>query len=119
MYKSNKQYPDAIENLRLAVKGGKNKDSVDVQGMLLDYGRVAEYYYTYGLVLARQGQCGEAIQISNALSQGVPNDETAVYNAQEMINICQGLSGTPSPGETPLITETTPAETTPTPSNGQ
>jgi len=104
MYYRNRAYPEAVTNLRMAVRGGKSEDGEAVEGLPLDYGRIAEYYYTYGLALARTGQCGEALQISQVLSQGVPQDETATYNAQEMINICQQqVSGaaTPAGAETP------------------
>ena len=61
-------------------------------GLPLDYERIGEFYYTYGLVLAKLGQCGEALQIAQAVSTGLRNDEVAVYNAQEVINICERLA---------------------------
>jgi tetratricopeptide (TPR) repeat protein len=95
----NRQYSDAVEHLGLATRGGFDEEGIEVEGMPLDYGRIAEYYYTYGLALARLGECGEALQIAQTLQQGVANDEIAVYNAQEMINICQQMLeyGTPTP----------------------
>jgi hypothetical protein len=57
-----------------------------------------EFYYTYGLALARLNQCGEAVQIAQTILQTVMDDETSVYNAHEMINICQtNLGVTPTP----------------------
>lgn len=98
MYYRNKQYKEAISSLQLAVRGGNTAEGLAVKGLPLDYGRVAEYYYIYGLATARQNQCGEALQISQLLQQGVPNDETAVYNAKEIIKICQQwVEGTPTP----------------------
>jgi tetratricopeptide (TPR) repeat protein len=99
MYYRNRQYTDAVVPLKLAVRGGNVPDSGEVvEGLPLDYGRIAEYYYLYGLNLARLNDCNEAIQISQMLIQGVSNDETAVYNANEMINICQAnLIGTATP----------------------
>lgn len=94
MYYRNKQYQDALVPLRLAVRGGTLDDGQEVKGLPLDYGRVAEYYYTYGLDLAHTGNCGEALQISQLVQQGVPNDDVAVYNAQEMINLCQQVANT-------------------------
>jgi tetratricopeptide (TPR) repeat protein len=98
MFYRNRQYQDAIASLRLSVAGGTTDEGVVVEALPLDYGRVAEYYFTYGLTLARLGECGEALQISQALVQGVPNDETSIYNAQEMVAICQEylVSGTPT-----------------------
>lgn len=103
MYYKNVQYRDAIIPLRLAVRGGTNPDGIDIEGLPLDYGRVAEYYYTYGLAMAQLGECGEALQLSQLLQQGVPNDEYAMYNAQEIINICSQVAENP-----PSQTLTTP-----------
>lgn len=99
----NREYPGAVSALRLAVRGGTTEDGVLVKGLPLDYGRVAEYYYTYGLALARRGECGEALEISRTIAEGVPNDETAIYNAQEIVNICKEIAQTPvsPPVETP------------------
>ena len=91
-------YPQAIDTLRLAVRGGKASDGSDVKGLPLAPGRVTEYYYTFGLALARQGDCGEALQISQILQQGATTDDVATYNAQEMVNICTQISeGTVTP----------------------
>jgi tetratricopeptide (TPR) repeat protein len=111
MYYRNRDYPNAIDNLRLAVQGGKAEEGQVVEGIPLDYDRIAEYYYIYGLALARQGECGEALQISQLVINGIPNDEIAVYNAQEMVNICQEAMDSPAPTATPE--EDTPEEATP------
>jgi hypothetical protein len=48
--------------------------------------------------LARLNECNEAVSISQILLQVVKDDEIAVYNANEMINICQtNLKGTATP----------------------
>jgi tetratricopeptide (TPR) repeat protein len=102
-YRSRTSPSDTIKYLGLAVQGGVGEDNAQVEGLPLNYGRIAEYYYMYGLTLARQGQCGEALKISQLMADGVPNDETAVYNAQEMVNICQEImdAGGVLPTETP------------------
>jgi tetratricopeptide (TPR) repeat protein len=100
MYYHNLQYSDAIDALRLAVRGGINAGGNAVAGLPLDYGgHIAEYYFTYGLALARTGECGEALQISQMLLQGVPNDDISTYNANEMVNICEDIAAgvTPTP----------------------
>lgn len=118
MYYRNLQYSDAVSALKLAVRGGTTPDgNVVVKGLPLDYGRIAEYYYLYGLALARLNNCNEAIQISQALIQGVNQDETAVYNANEMIKICQANligTSTPGPNDNSDTVSETPTET-PTP----
>ena len=112
LYK-NIEYKDARDALKLAVRGGNTPDNVEVEGLPLDYGRIAEYYYTYGLDLAKLGECGEALQIAQLVQEGVPRDETAVYNAQEMINICAEFANTP-PTATPMAEDDVQLEGTPT-----
>ncbi len=90
MYYKNLQYEEAIEALRVAVSGGIAENGEEVEGLPLDYGRVAEYYYTFGLALANMGQCGEALPISQTILAGVKTDEVSVFNAQEIVNICSG-----------------------------
>lgn len=97
----NQHHADALPVLRLAVRGGKSEEGVDVAGLPLNYGRVAEYYFTYALALARAAECGEALQISQALSRGVPNDEIAIYNANQVVEICSEFAGSPLPTFTP------------------
>ena len=71
MYYRNLQYSDAVPALKLAVRGGNTPEgNVAVEGLPLDYGRIAEYYYLYGLALARLNDCNEAIQISQAIAAG-------------------------------------------------
>jgi tetratricopeptide (TPR) repeat protein len=110
IYWRNKQYLDAVDALRLAIVGGTAKGGETVEGLPLDYGRIGEFYYTYGLALAKTAQCGEGLQIAQAVAVGLRNDEIAVYNAQETINICEQLAktgnanlptATPTPVPTP------------------
>ena len=102
----NFQYSDAILNLQLAIQGGANIDGITVEGLPLDYGRIAEYYYTYGLALAKLGYCNEALPIAQALLNGVRDDEIAVFNAQEIINVCQVFADSGEPTPLPLTTPT-------------
>lgn len=116
MYYSNKQYADAISPLRLAVRGGTNSDGQTIKGLPLEGGRVTEYYYRYGLAQAKIGECNEAIQISQIIIQGVPTDETAVFNAREIENICQSyVKGTPMPTRAPTAGAATPGTPSATP----
>lgn len=105
MHYYNEQYAQAIDYLRLAIRGGKDESGNVIEGLPLDYGRVASFYYVYGLALAKNSSCGEALQIAQALIQGVPDDEVSADNAQTMIEICQGIAdngtATPSPEPTP------------------
>ena len=111
----NKQYLDAVDQLRLAVRGGTTEDGVAVTGLELDYNRIGEYYYTYGLALAKTNQCGEALQIAQAVATGLRNDDIAQYNAQEVIIMCEALAkeggadqttATPTEAQQPSLTVT-------------
>lgn len=120
-------YQQALEQLSLAVKGGKAEDGLPILGLpLTNGGRVVEYYYTYGLALARTYQCGEALKIAQLLQTTVPEDENATFAASETIRICQeNLENPPvetlteaDAGETvtpEAETETPPQAMTPTP----
>lgn len=88
MYYKNGEYSKAIDVLRLAVQGGTSSEGQVIAGLPLDYGFVAQYYYTYGLALARQNQCGEAVPLFQALLTVTPDDEFAVFNANEGLSIC-------------------------------
>jgi tetratricopeptide (TPR) repeat protein len=118
MYYKNRQYEDAVKPLKIAVAGGIADSGEEVKGLPLDYGRIAEFYFTYGLTLAKITKCGDALPISQTLMQGVKNDEVSVFNAQEIINICSGNPTTlEAPTEESLL-ETTPSgnvESTPSP----
>ena len=91
LYKSG-EYPGAIENLAIAVHGGTTADGYVVEGLPLDYGYPAQYYYTYGLALARSNRCEEAVPIFQALLTVVSADETAVYNANEGLALCKAAA---------------------------
>jgi len=118
MYYRNFQWPDAVEQLKIVVAGGATEDNQPIEPIpLANDARIAEYYFTYGLVLARLNRCGEALQIAQQIQTRVPTDEIAVANAQEMVNICeQNLATTPTPQLLPLSTATSvPEEITVTP----
>jgi tetratricopeptide (TPR) repeat protein len=118
MYYRDLRYNQAIEQLELAVRGGTTGDGTVVEGIPLDYAMtVIEIYSRYGLSLARVNRCSEAVQVATAMLQTVPDDETAVYNAEEMIRICQDFQDNP-PTPTPTLEgdgEDTGVDLTPTP----
>lgn len=92
LYYRNYEYPNAIEMLRLVIRGGTSESGVTVEPLPLDYGTISQYYQIYGLSLARVDECTEALQISEALLKNVGGDEITVYNAGEIVNICAGIS---------------------------
>jgi tetratricopeptide (TPR) repeat protein len=101
LYRS-QDYENSVQPLRLATRGGAAENGsqlVQVQGLPLD-ADTAAMYARYGLALAHTGNCGEALQISQTILQAFPNDETNTYNANEMVNICEGVSGTATPAVT-------------------
>ena len=83
-------YQPALEQLRLAVKGGTAEAGLPIIGLSLTNNlRVIEYYTVYGLTLAHTNECGEALQIAQQLQTAVPTDENATAAAEEIIRICQ------------------------------
>jgi len=101
MYYRDLQFNRAIDSLELAVRGGETEDGTVVEGIPLDYSMtIMEYFSRYGLALARVNRCGEAVQVAQAMLQTVPDDETAAYNAEEIIRICQEFQENP-PTSTP------------------
>jgi hypothetical protein len=77
--------------------------------------RIVEYYYTYGLALARLGRCGDGLKTAQLVLDRAPADEIAVANSNEIINICrQNLNATSTPVPEDGQGESVPTET-PTP----
>ena len=111
-------YQPALEQLSLAVKGGTTEQGLPIAGLsLADGGRAVEYYYTYGLALARTNQCGEALKVSQQIQSAVPTDENAVFAAEEMVRICQeNLDNPPADTDVPTEEEATAEPATETPS---
>lgn len=111
MYYRNQELDKAIPELTLAIRGGTTVEGVTVEGLPLNYGTVAQFYWFYGFALAKSSRCGEAIPIFQALLAGVPDDDLAVENAKAGLEICQASLTTPS-----AEVESTPeSEITPTP----
>jgi tetratricopeptide (TPR) repeat protein len=104
-------YEQALEQLERAVKGGKTEEGLPILGLSLAAGgRVVEYYYTYGLALARTNQCGEALKISQQIKTAVPTDENATFAADEIVRICEENLANP-PEDTPAAIEPETEET--------
>ncbi|MGD0173114.1 MAG: tetratricopeptide repeat protein [Anaerolineales bacterium] len=95
MYYFNSQYDKAVNELTLTVSGGR-VDSGPIQGLPLQAGRVAEYYYVYGLALAKVGRCSDAVPIFRLLQQQVPDDATVMANVTDGLILCKEI--TPTPG---------------------
>ncbi len=108
IYYKMEDYPIAIPELALAVRGGTTNDNFDVEGLPLEYGRVEEYYWYLGFALARSNRCAEAVPVFQKLLTDVPNDEIAVYNANQGLEICKASINQPPATAT---IETTPSPT--------
>lgn len=108
MYYHNFQWPEAAQELGLAVFGGSLGEGQNIEALILDNStRTAEYYFTYAIVLSRLNRCGEALQIAQQIIGTIPSNELAVYNANEAIRLCQeNLDNPPTPTE-----ESTPEPT--------
>jgi len=99
MYYKNNQLNEATTQLALAIHGGTIEDGTIIEGLPLDYGRVAEFYAIYGLALAKANRCSEAVPIFQAILSGIPDDEINVYNAEQGLIVCQENINTPPPEE--------------------
>jgi len=99
MYYRNSYWPEAVEQFKYVVNGGFTEEGVQLDAIALTPStRIAEYYFTYGLALARLNQCGEALQIAQMIISRVPSDELAVENAGAINSRCQqNLVQTPIP----------------------
>ncbi len=95
MYYFNSQYDKAVTELTLAIAGGR-VDQGSIQGLPLQAGRVAEYYYVYGLALAKVGRCTDAVPVFRLLQQQVPDDATVMENVTDGLILCKEI--TPTPG---------------------
>ncbi len=114
MYYRNQEFGKAIPELELAVRGGVTSDGTAVEGIPLDYGSSATYYWFYGFALAKNNRCGDAIPVFQALLSGVPDYQLAVDNANAGLDLCMESLSTPvveETTETPEVTE----EVTPEP----
>lgn len=109
MYYKNNEMDKAIQELGLAVRGGTSVEGTPVEGLPLDYGKVAEYYWFYGFALAKRNRCAEAVPVFQALASGVPDYDLAVENAIAGMDLCKATLGTPeveSGESTPEVTAT-------------
>jgi tetratricopeptide (TPR) repeat protein len=95
MYYRNQELAKAVNELALAVHGGTTSDGVVVEGLPLDYGTVAQYYWFYGFGLAKLQRCSEAIPVFQALLSGVPDYQLAVDNANAGLDLCRQALNTP------------------------
>ncbi|MBV6395897.1 MAG: hypothetical protein HFACDABA_01484 [Anaerolineales bacterium] len=113
----NVDWVEAVGQLGLAINGGKTEDGKPIEKIPLSTEvRVVEYYFTYGIALARLNRCGEALQVAQQILGRVPADEIAVANANETIRICEkNLSASPTPAAATPSPTNTPALETPTP----
>jgi tetratricopeptide (TPR) repeat protein len=105
MYYKNNDLDQAVIELELAVRGGTTEQGIVVQAVPWDAARssTVEFYWTYGLALAKTGQCGQAVEIFQALLAEVRDDTVAVENVTQGMVLCGVLqpTATPRSGETP------------------
>jgi len=113
----NLRWPEAIDQFRLAINGGKTEDDQQIVGIPLDINDrfSIEYHYIYGLALAYENQCGEALQLVQALQSKVRSNEDAMAAADKTIEICQeNLDNPVSATSTPEVEATSTPEGTET-----
>ncbi len=118
MFYHNFLYTDAVKQLSLTVDGGQTEDGFPIKGLPLSNDlRVTEYYYTYGLGLARTNQCGKALQIAQDIQANVHMDETSMEtingSVSRIIEICQENLDNPAATFTPAAADATSVESSP------
>jgi tetratricopeptide (TPR) repeat protein len=116
MHYRNFDYEKAVQELGLAIYGGTTSEGVEVKPTpLTNSPRISEYYFTFGLALARTNQCGQALQIVQDLQARGSTDEITVDATNRIIEICEENLNSPAV-DTP--TPTLPAGTaTPAPNS--
>jgi len=89
MYYEADKFDAAVDALRIAIRGGTSEDGLVIDGIQMDY-ISARYFEYYGFALAKivPNQCSEAVPVFQAIISGMPDFETAVYNATEGLNLC-------------------------------
>ena len=114
MYYRNFDYVQALPELGFAIFGGTTPEGVEIKGITLSNSQlVTEYYFTFGLALARMNRCGDALKIVQELQSKVSTDEVAMDAANRTIEICQENLNNPA---VDTSTPASPAETeTPVP----
>jgi tetratricopeptide (TPR) repeat protein len=96
LYK-NKDYLKSASELELAIRGGRVDTGVIEKGLPLSEGLVAEYYWTYGLALAHQNRCTEALPVFTMLEQALPDNELAKENITGGLLLCKVITPIPTP----------------------
>jgi hypothetical protein len=101
-------YPEAAQELSIAVNGGQTEDGFPIRGLVLSNDiRIVEFYFTHALALARTNQCGKALQVTQEIQSKVRLDESSMEIINEAVNrtieICQENLDKPAV-DTPIAT---------------
>ena len=68
IFSSATQYLDAIDMLKIAVRGGVTAEGAPIEGLPMDYGRIAQFYYTFRSRPRQSGAMRESLQIAQAVA---------------------------------------------------
>lgn len=101
-------YEESAKELGLAINGGLSEEGFPIKPLTLANDvRVVEYYFTYGLALARTKQCGQSLQLGQEIQSRVRLDEFSMEVVNDAVNraieICQ--ENLENPTEEPAATE--------------
>jgi superkiller protein 3 len=98
MHYRNYKYPEAVTELELAIAGGTIQGGGSVVGLEFSPNfPISEYYWTYGLALAKVNRCSEAVAVFRMLEQPLKDDPVATENISEGLMICKEITPTPQP----------------------
>jgi tetratricopeptide (TPR) repeat protein len=97
LYK-NLEVSAALEQLSLAVNGGKTEDGQTIEPVDPASSDiwVSKYYYAYAILLAQSGYCAEALPLTQKILDVFRADEFAAPNVEYALSFCPAGSGTPA-----------------------
>jgi tetratricopeptide (TPR) repeat protein len=86
------QYGEAVPEFRLALRGGRTAEGIEVVPIPLDPLNPTSviYFSRFGIALAYTGQCGESVTVAQELLSRLPTDPNVAYNTDVMFEECRG-----------------------------
>ena len=98
MYYKNLQFPEASRELALSIGGGTTEDGATIEPLPLSNNiRIIEFYFYYGLLLASENRCTEAVPIFQNMLVVAPGDEIVNFNANYGLDQCAASIVEPAP----------------------
>lgn len=102
MLYENFEWSAADQQYILTLFGGLSEDGQTIRPLPISADPwISRYYYTYALLLADLGRCGEVLSLTQVIMAALPSDEFAIYNSQFALSKCENQpTDRPSPTAT-------------------